>query len=183
MQESWKDIPWFEWLYQASNLWRIKSFKQRKERILKFWNYIWYSVLQLYKNKVVYKSRAHRYIAITFIDNPNNYPCVCHKDETLDKNWFLYNWVDNLYWGTNKQNTQDMIKKWRHFSPYKWSLWIKNSKSKALMQYTKDFQFIRNWDCVSDAWRELWIWFSSIAKCCRERKWTAGGFIWRYKNY
>lgn len=24
-KEIWKDIPWYEWLYQASNMWRVKS--------------------------------------------------------------------------------------------------------------------------------------------------------------
>ena len=34
-EEIWKDIPWYEWLYQASNLWNIKSLISWKEKILK----------------------------------------------------------------------------------------------------------------------------------------------------
>ena len=48
---------------------------------------------------------AHRLVAIAFIDNPNKFPQVDHKDHTRDNNV-----VDNLYWTTQKQNTQDGIK-------------------------------------------------------------------------
>lgn len=27
MAEIWKDISWYEWLYQVSNLWRVKKNK------------------------------------------------------------------------------------------------------------------------------------------------------------
>lgn len=30
MEEIWKDIYWFDWLYQVSNLWRVKSFSHSK---------------------------------------------------------------------------------------------------------------------------------------------------------
>lgn len=29
--EIWKDIPWFEWLYQVSTLWNIKSLEHKKK--------------------------------------------------------------------------------------------------------------------------------------------------------
>ena len=45
-----------------------------------------------------------RLVAITFLPNPENKPCVCHKDNNP-----LNNQVSNLYWGTYKENTQQMI--------------------------------------------------------------------------
>lgn len=47
----------------------------------------------------------HRLVAHVFLDNPDNLPQVGHKDHTRDNNV-----VDNLYWTTQKQNTQDGIK-------------------------------------------------------------------------
>ena len=32
MEEIWKDIPWFEWEYQCSNLWNILNVKKNKLR-------------------------------------------------------------------------------------------------------------------------------------------------------
>lgn len=48
-------------------------------------------------SKMVY---AHRLVAQLFLDNPNNYPYVHHKDENK-----LNNDVSNLEWVSAKQNT------------------------------------------------------------------------------
>jgi len=51
--------------------------------------------------KIIY---IHRLVAHTFIDNPKDFPQVGHKDHTRENNY-----VGNLYWTTQKQNTADGI--------------------------------------------------------------------------
>ena len=46
---------------------------------------------------------VHRLVAMTYIPNPENKPCVCHKDNNP-----LNNHVDNLYWGTQAENMSQM---------------------------------------------------------------------------
>ena len=54
---------------------------------------------------------VHRLVALTYIPNPENKPCVCHKDNNRTNNR-----VENLYWGTYKENTQQCIQDGR-FKP------------------------------------------------------------------
>lgn len=56
----------------------------------------------------------------------------------------------------------------------------KNPRARSVIQYSKNMEFIKEWECVSDAARELGIWQSSICSNIKGRNKTAGGFIWRY---
>lgn len=46
-----------------------------------------------------------RLVAMIYIPNHHNYPCVCHKDNNP-----LNNRVSNLYWGTQKMNIQQALR-------------------------------------------------------------------------
>lgn len=62
---------------------------------------------------------------------------------------------------------------------------INNSKvsklqaNNKLCQYTKDNTFIKSWNTMSEASRELKIPVSSISLCCKGNYKTAGGFVWK----
>ncbi len=51
-----------------------------------------------------YKRRTFivaRLVAMAYIPNPENKPCVCHKDNDKSNNYYK-----NLYWGTHKENME-----------------------------------------------------------------------------
>ena len=185
--EIWKPVVGYEGLYEVSSIWRVKSLKYWKERVLK-WSIgkDWHSTVNLYLKGIRWYTTISRLVAIHFISNPLSLPCACHKIEVLDENWALYNWSDNLYWWTHKDNIQDMFKKWRarnHLQlnhPRKWKFWKDNPLSKKVYQYTLDWEFIREWGATREIQMELWINRWNISACCLWKLKTAGGFIWKF---
>ena len=106
MDEIWKDIEGYEGYYQVSNKGRIKGirlvYQYTEERILKpFSNQKGrgYLKVKLIKNGTGKYAYVHRLVAQAFIDNPNHYTEVNHKDENPKNNT-----VENLEWCTRSYN-------------------------------------------------------------------------------
>jgi len=62
-----------------------------------------YYTVKLRKNGTQKHHYIHRLLALTYIPNPNNYPCVNHKDCNR-----LNNNLENLEWCTHEYNTQSL---------------------------------------------------------------------------
>lgn len=106
--EIWKDIPNFECQYQVSTLGRVRSLDRTliqkngidrpvKGKIMKhFIDDTGYPRIALNaKNKF----KVHRLVALAFIPNPENKPCVNHLDFNRANPR-----VENLEWSTVKEN-------------------------------------------------------------------------------
>lgn len=112
MTEIWKDIEGYEGKYQVSNLGNVRSLNYNRTRgikALKCWlSGAGYNTITLCLNGRGESFTVHRLVAQTFIPNPNNYPCVNHKNEIKTDNR-----VENLEWCTYEYNTNygDCIQK------------------------------------------------------------------------
>lgn len=122
MEEIWKDIIGYEGLYLISNFGNIKTTERiifypnscynksnkgvvRKEKLLKTSIKKRYLSVTLSKDKIKIYPSVHRLVAIHFIDNPENLPCVNHIDGNKHNNIYT-----NLEWCTYSENTKHAIK-------------------------------------------------------------------------
>ena len=179
--EIWEDIILpeisYEWLYKISNLWRVKSLRFWKEKILKLWNDWGYNNIELaffWFNK---KYKVHILVAIAFIPNPDNKPEVNHKK------WIKTdNRASELEWCTRSENLKHAYNLWlmKIRSHNLWKLWKDSTRGKSVFQFTKKFEFIREFWSTKEAERILWIPNQNIWQCCLKNRATAGWFIWRY---
>lgn len=218
LKEEWRDIPCFEGFYQVSNLGRIKILEKRvrignntriiKERIAN--PYIrknGYIKITLYKPSCTKNFFVHRLVAIAFIDNPNNYPIINHKDENPSNNrmenleWCTYQY-NNTY-GTCRQkraksidyakitaNTDyakrtantDYAKRTANTDWESISRKLTNNPKRSIpvLQFDLQGNFIKEFTSVMQCEREG-FYHSNVIKCCRNKFHRIGNN--KYKGY
>lgn len=59
---------------------------------------------------------------------------------------------------------------------------IKSKKRKAVLQYSLEGNFIKEWESMTLAAKELNISNNIICTCCQEKVKQASGFMWKYKE-
>lgn len=168
MQEIWKDIKDYEGLYQISNLGRVKSFRAStkygspEEMILKpsLIN-SGYGVVTLYGNGKKRKHQIHRLVATEFIENPNNFPCINHKDENK-----LNNCVDNLEWCTYQYNNNYGTAKIR----------AAKTRAKRVRQKNLNGDILAIYQSLNIASELLKIDYNNLDNWCNNG--FGGGYIW-----
>ena len=89
------------------------------------------------------------------------------------------NKASNLRWCTRKENSNfDLTRKARSIAhintivPNRW---------KKVNQYTKEGDFIKEWESIKAASISTNTLAASIVSCCRGKFKTANGFIWKYQ--
>lgn len=174
-QEVWKPVVWYEELYEISSTGNVKSLRYKKTKNV--------SILSPYKNKYGYTNvclknrktkcvRVHRLVSESFIPNPQNKPQVNHKNGIKDDNR-----VENLEWCTASENQKHAYKNWLKRRIY----WAESYLSKKVMQYSKNWNFIKEWGSLMDIKRELWINQWNISSCCTWKLNHTGWYVWRYE--
>lgn len=51
-----------------------------------------------------------------------------------------------------------------------------------ILQFSKDGKFIKEWQSAQEARRQLGISQGNISACCKGKRKSASGYVWRYKN-
>lgn len=173
MQEVFKDIPWYKWLYQASNLWNIKSLKfswWKNKKILSQWKLKkWYNIVALCKNKKIKSHSVHRLVCLTFIWESNL--------DVNHKNWIKTdNRLENLEYTTRKENINHKY----NVLWYKTPKWKFHHSSINILQFSKNNVFIKKWWSMREIERFLNIPHWNISLVCKWKRKTAGWFIFKF---
>lgn len=192
MKEIWKNIYGYEGKYQVSNLGRIKSlsrkrwngftYANKKEQILKpRLNQHGYLHVCLYDgNRNSKDVEIQRLVAQAFISNPNNLPCVNHKDENPQNNKVLnLEWCDYHY-NNNYGNHNLKLSLTRQKKKYK-SIAIKNGRkaSKAVAQFDLNGKQLHIFFSQSEAARETNSMQDGISRCCNGKCKSHNGYLWK----
>lgn len=163
INEIWTPIEGYETRYAISNFGAVKSIKTNK--LLKQEIRRDYYSVQLFDGHNYKHQSIHRLVAKHFIDNPQHFLYVNHKDENK-----LNNNVNNLEWCTHSYNVN-------YGSAIERS---KEKRSSKVHQFDKNGVLINTFDSIADAERITGIFNPNIVKCCKGKRKSAGKFVWRY---
>lgn len=179
MEEVWKDIKGYEGKYQVSNMGEVRTLNYRYSGVAKNLSKLshngGYSSIALSKFGKVTQYLIHRLVAQEFIENPNNFLEINHKNSIRTDNR-----VDNLEWCTRSYNNYYSYKFNGRKSPMLGRTGEKNPKSKPVTCYTDEMNIVGSYCSAIDASRLTGVCLSSVICCCNNKLAHAGGLIWRY---
>jgi len=185
LNEEFRDIASYKGLYQVSNYGRIKSlkrfvkngsnsFKLVNDKILKNINRDnkenSYMIVNLRKNNCKF-FYVHRLVAKSFLKRKKYQNQINHKDGNKTNNK-----LDNLEWCNSSENLIHAHKT----GLKKPVTGLKTNRTRPVFQFTKDKKFIKKWDYITLASKNLGISLPNIVECCKHKIPSAGGFKWEY---
>lgn len=166
--EIWKDIVGYNSVYQISNFGNVKSInyhRSGKEKIIKpLKRKDGYLKVILYNNGKTKSYFIHRLVAQAFLNNPNNYEYVNHKDENKENNH-----IDNLEFCSAQYN--NTYKKYNRG---------KRNKSK-INQFDLKKNLVNKWNSLKEIKNNTNYSYYGIFNCLHNRQITSNNFIWEYE--
>jgi len=107
MEEVWQELKGYKGLYKISNFGNMYSYPKKAGWHNRPGRHIKYDKVKPGRYQVTLKNnsgiskryKVHRLVALQFIPNPENKPCINHKDSNM-----LNNKIDNLEWVTYREN-------------------------------------------------------------------------------
>lgn len=187
-------IIWYEWYYEVSNNWNVRSVKRsltKKQKKMGSWDifeytyevwwkemsYVyekWYKRVPLVKDKVRKMYLVHRIVYCSF-NNINlifkwyNTNVICHKDDNK-----LNNNISNLYEWSQMDNIRDAEKNWKRNNLWAkiWQWIWKIHTNESIMKRSKlnvdQILEIRknytNKDNLISVWKIYWVSNATISR-------------------
>lgn len=180
-EEIWKPVEELPEKYLVSNLGRIKyigGYRGVADRIIQSCdkNGKGYYRVNMWdsKNKKNIPRSVHFLVARAFVDNPNHYTVINHKDENPANNR-----ADNLEWCTYKYNNEYGTARERASKTRS-----EKGISKKVFVYNKDGSLVNTFDSVFAASKYYKIHSANISACCNRKGSykTQKGLIFRFEG-
>lgn len=164
--------------YEISNLGNVRN--KKTKRILKpAISNKGYYLVSLSDNCKMHTYTIHKLVKEHFDRCAFEYEVINHIDGNK-----LNNNINNLEYVTQKDNC---IKAWNlglceniRKSAYQLKHSTKIKTSREVVQYDKNYNEIARYSSIREAERKTGINNSNIIKCCKNKKYKAGGYIWGY---
>lgn len=177
--EIWKEIPGYNGAYAVSSYGRVCSFINMgnhsidsKKRIKKHAdNGRGYHIVSLSinnKNKMFY---VHRLVGVSFLDNPNGFPTINHKDENKANNC-----VSNLEWCTYEYNNNYGTAKERALKT-----WKERGLLREIDVYDLSGNLIKHYDCAHHIEADG-LSRRAVYNVCNGRSKTYKGLVYRFSG-
>lgn len=180
--EYWLKISFCNYMY-ISNYSRIKTLRYNKKqdciKILKPWKntHSYYMIKLTDKNNKQRKNyTVSRLMGEIFLNAHKNEEILHDIDVTEN---ICDNRLCNLRVGTHSDNMQDCIKKNRYYTPFKYNIGLKHHKSKPVDCYDENNIFIKTYESMHLAEKELNLPYHSLSYACKHNK-LLNGFKWKF---
>lgn len=150
MEEVWTDVPGYEGIYEVSNYCKIRNKKTGRMR-QPFIDSGGYCYIKLSKNGKQKGTHTHTIGMKAFVPNPNNLPCINHKNENDKTDNFIF---------INPDGTVDLEKSTLEWCTYKYNMnygtvrerMSKNNKNgKSILQKTLKGTPVFIWKSAAEA--------------------------------
>lgn len=170
--EIWMDIPGYP-NYKVSNHGRVASFRGKTPKLLRpsmsHYGYYQVSIISGDKFGTGKKSTVsvHRLVALAFIPNPENKPCIDHRSTIKTDNR-----PENLRWVTPRENAANPLTV-EHMDDVRDLITEKNSHQ--VYVYDEDLNELSAFTSTKDASIQLNLSQGNISSCCM-------GSLPRYKG-
>ena len=187
MEEVWKDVVGYENLYRVNNFGEIMTLEKdiwthnktrvqhRPAKKLKAYKNMWgYMKVKLYKDGIKKEQFVHRIVAMAFIDNPENKPCINHIDNDRTNNN-----VSNLEWCTYQENSD-----WAKIQGRK----VMTEECRQKILATRIRKPVIGTDPEGNEYyfdkvravEDMGFDTRGVIDCCKGKRAHFKGFVWRY---
>lgn len=193
MEERWRPLKRFKkpkiydyqrdepdvYLFEVSNLWRIKSYRYNKPKIITniHPNTSWYLMYQFRYNGKRCSYLVHKLVMEAFHWLPPDWYTVNHENCIKTDNR-----LDNLTYMTHQENIDHARKNWLIINT-KWKdhylygkTWRQHHRSQPVLQLDKDYNIIKEWESANLAAKALGTNRTNISRAIRTNK----SAVWHY---